>query len=44
MDIDGNANNRKRKGPSENDAAAKRKRVSRACDRCRVKKGATLKY
>jgi len=42
MEIDGNAN-RKRKGPSEHDAAAKRKRVSRACDRCRVKKGATLK-
>lgn len=43
MEIDGNANNRKRKGPSEHDAAAKRKRVSRACDRCRVKKGAILK-
>ena len=42
MEIDENADSNKRKASTEQDAAAKRKRVSRACDRCRTKKGAAL--
>jgi hypothetical protein len=42
MDIDGSADRKKRKASIEQDVASKRKRVSRACDRCRIKKGVAL--
>ena len=42
--MDGNDDGNKRKASAEQDGAAKRKRVSRACDRCRTKKGTALKH